>query len=96
MQSATQSTCCSIDTIMFESTDGLPGPGDGEQVREPGGRDAEVRARARPPTCPGASRRPAPAMSMRSSGPVMASNPVANTIDVDVELVVAGADAGRR
>ena len=25
-QSATQSTCCSIDTIMFDSTDGLPGP----------------------------------------------------------------------
>ena len=25
-QSAIQSTCCSIDTIMFDSTDGLPGP----------------------------------------------------------------------
>ena len=25
-QSLTQSTCCSIDTIMFDSTDGLPGP----------------------------------------------------------------------
>jgi len=25
-QSATQSTCCSIDTIMFDSTEGLPGP----------------------------------------------------------------------
>ena len=24
--SATQSTCCSIDTTMFDSTDGLPGP----------------------------------------------------------------------
>ena len=24
--SAIQSTCCSIDTIMFDSTDGLPGP----------------------------------------------------------------------
>src|SRR6185503_6696691 len=25
-QSPIQSTCCSIDTIMFDSTDGLPGP----------------------------------------------------------------------
>ena len=24
--SATKSTCCSIDTAMFDSTDGLPGP----------------------------------------------------------------------
>ena len=26
MQSAIHSTCCSIDTIMLLSTDGLPGP----------------------------------------------------------------------
>ena len=26
MQSAIHSTCCSIDTIMLVSTDGLPGP----------------------------------------------------------------------
>ena len=26
MRSAIHSTCCSIDTTMFESTDGLPGP----------------------------------------------------------------------
>ena len=26
MQSAIQSTCCSIDTTMLLSTDGLPGP----------------------------------------------------------------------
>ena len=26
MQSAIQSTCCSMDTIMLLSTDGLPGP----------------------------------------------------------------------
>ena len=25
-RSTTQSTCCSIDTAMFDSTDGLPGP----------------------------------------------------------------------
>ena len=25
-QSLTHSTCCSIDTTMFDSTDGLPGP----------------------------------------------------------------------
>ena len=26
MASATQSTCCSMETIMLDSTDGLPGP----------------------------------------------------------------------
>ena len=26
MQSAVHSTCCSMETIMFVSTDGLPGP----------------------------------------------------------------------
>ena len=26
MQSAIQSTCCSIETTMLDSTDGLPGP----------------------------------------------------------------------
>ena len=26
IRSAIQSTCCSIDTAMFDSTDGLPGP----------------------------------------------------------------------
>ena len=26
MQSVIHSTCCSMDTAMFESTDGLPGP----------------------------------------------------------------------
>ena len=25
-RSTTQSACCSIDTVMFENTDGLPGP----------------------------------------------------------------------
>ena len=43
MQSAIQSTCCSIETIMLLSTDGLPGPGDREQVREAG--DARGRGR---------------------------------------------------
>ena len=37
------STWCSIDVTMFVSTDGLPGPGDGEQVGEAGDGDAEVR-----------------------------------------------------
>ena len=36
MQSAIQSTCCSIDTTMLLSTDGLPGPVIDEQVREAG------------------------------------------------------------
>ena len=45
MQSVIHSTCCSIDTTMFVSTDGLPGPGDDEQVREAGDAEAEVGAR---------------------------------------------------
>jgi hypothetical protein len=30
-----QSTCCSMDTIMFDSTDGLPGPVIREQFGKP-------------------------------------------------------------
>jgi hypothetical protein len=45
-QSPIQSTCCSIDTIMFDSTDGTLRTGDGEEVREPGGRQAEIARRS--------------------------------------------------
>ena len=46
MASVIQSTCCSIDTTMLLSTDGLPGPVIDEQVREAGEAEAEVGARA--------------------------------------------------
>ena len=36
MQSLIHSTCCSIETIIFVSTEGLPGPLMREQVRKAG------------------------------------------------------------
>ena len=42
MQSAIQSTCCSIDTIMFDSTDGLPGPVIMNRFGKPDDRQTEV------------------------------------------------------
>ena len=54
-------------------------PGDREQVGEPGDGDAEVAARPGGPLLP--QRQPvASAMSMASSAPVIASNPVAKTM----------------
>ena len=43
--SAIQSTCCSIDTDMFDSTDGLPGPVIMNRFGKPDGHQAEVRHR---------------------------------------------------
>ena len=37
MQSEIHSTCCSMETVMLDSTEGLPGPGDHEEVGEAGG-----------------------------------------------------------
>ena len=42
MQSAIQSTCCSIDTAMFDSTDGLPGPVIMNRFGKPTRHQAEV------------------------------------------------------
>ncbi len=52
MQSAAHSTCCSMETIMLLRTDGLPGPVMRKRLGNPGGLDAEVCARSRPPTSP--------------------------------------------
>src|SRR4051812_25004379 len=46
MQSAIQSTCCSIAWIMLANTDGPARSRDGEEVREADGRDAEIGAGA--------------------------------------------------
>ena len=90
MASAIQSTCCSIDTIMLLSTDGLPGPVISEQVREPGDAEAEVGARAVGPLVRSV-RPPRPRMSIASSAPVIASKPVANTMASTGVLRLAGA-----
>ena len=79
MQSLTHSTCCSIDTAMFDSTDGLPGP----VIRNRLGNPTEVRPRyVRGPSAHfSASDRPSrPVMSTATMAPVMASKPVANTM----------------
>ena len=57
MQSAIQSTCCSIDTTMLVSTDGLPGPEMVNRFGKPGDPEPEVGARARAPTRRAALRR---------------------------------------
>ena len=49
---------------MLLSTDGLPGPVIGEEVREAGDGEAEVGARARRPTSRCSVRPPRPRMSM--------------------------------
>ena len=76
MQSAIHSTFCSMDWTMLLSTDGLPGPAMMWRLGKP--------AVATPSSDRGPSfhfsaseRPPMPRMSMRVSGPVMASNPVA-------------------
>ena len=78
MHSAIQSTCCSIDTIMLLSTEGLPGPVIVKRLGNP--------ATASPRYVFGPAdhfsrsvRPPRPRMSMASRAPVIASNPVANT-----------------
>src|SRR5438128_1727054 len=79
IQSAIQSTCCSMDTIMLLSTEGLPGPVMANRLGNP----ATVSPRyVRGPSVHASfSLRPArPRMSMLSSAPVMASKPVANTM----------------
>ena len=78
-QSATQSTCCSIDTVMFDRTEGLPGPVSMKKFGNPAvmrpryvdGPDAHFSWRDTP------SR---PATSAATRAPVMASKPVAYTM----------------
>src|SRR3954467_2448226 len=89
MQSLTQSTCCSIDTAMLDSTEGLPGPVMAKKLGKPtvvrprydDGPSAHLSFSVTP------SR---PVTSTATSGPVIASKPVANTIasDSNVSSVV--------
>ena len=91
-QSATQSTCCSIDTAMFDSADGLPGPVIRKEVRKVHRHQSEVRRRTvRPFSLSDTPRRPA--MSIAIIVTVTASKPVANTIESNVNDPVSGFDA---
>ena len=79
MQSEIQSTCCSIDTIMFDNTDGLPGP----VIMNRLGKPDTIRPRYVTGPSAHASRRVRPSrpvMSTLTIAPVIASKPVANTI----------------
>ena len=79
MQAEIQLTCCSIDGTMLDSTDGLPGPVMMNRFGKPAvatpryvrGPSAHFRASVRPAL---------PRMSMFMRAPVMASKPVANTM----------------
>src|ERR1700760_2727048 len=78
-QSAIQSTCCSIDTIMFDSTDGLPGP----VIVNRFGKPTDIKPRYVRGPCAHfcLSDSPSrPVMSTDTIAPVIASKPVANTI----------------
>ena len=79
MRSLTQSTCCSIDTAMLDSTDGLPGP----VIRNRFGKPAVIRPRyvSGPSSHCSFNVTPSrPAMSTATMAPVIASNPVAYTM----------------
>ena len=79
MASPIQSTCCSIDTIMLENTEGLAGP----VMVKKFGNPATVRPRyVRVPSAHFSfSVSPSrPWMSTATRAPVIASNPVANTM----------------
>ena len=74
-----QSTCCSIDTIMFDNTDGLPGP----VIMYKLGKPTEVRPRYVSGPFSHLSFRVTPslpAISTFTIAPVIASNPVAYTM----------------
>ena len=68
---------------MLLSTDGLPGPVMVKRFGKPADGDAEVGARPGRPLVARAYAAAGPVMSGRSSGPVMASNPVAKTMRVE-------------
>jgi len=74
----THSTCCSIETVMLDSTEGLPGPVNGEEVRKARRHHAEVGLRAVGPLV--ARARPPRLDLDRDERAVIASNPVAKTI----------------
>ena len=73
------STCCSIDTGMFESTEGEPGPVIMNRFGKP--TLDTPRYVSGPCSHLSLSLRPSlPWMSILKNGPVMASKPVANTM----------------
>ena len=78
-QSAIQSTCCSIDTIILDSTEGLPGP----VIVKKFGKPVVIRPRYVAGPCAhfcfsvALSR---PVMSTATKAPVIASKPVAKTM----------------
>ena len=78
MHSAIQSTCCSIETIMLLSTEGLPGPVTVKRFGKPR-RQPECRAWSGRPLL--AQRHAVPAAQVDASrAPVIASKPVPSTI----------------
>ena len=92
-QSATHSTCCSIDTAMFDSTDGLPGP----VIMKKFGNPTDIRPRyvSGPAAHRSASVTPSrPVMSTETMAPVIASNPVAYTMASNSRLSHARVDPG--
>ena len=70
--------------------------GDGEEVREAGDGEAEVACAGLRPTSAAASGPARPRMSMLSSAPVMASNPVAKTMLSSAYVRVPRPQAARR
>ncbi len=95
MQSATHSTCCSIDASMLLSTEGLPGPVIMKRFGKPLRLRRPDRSAGRPPTSRASATPSRPRMSSASSAPVIASKPVAKTIIVELVLAGRGADAAR-
>src|SRR3954468_1715048 len=79
MASATQSTCCSMETTMLDSTDGLPGPVIMNRLGKPA---VPIPRYVRGPADHvSLSDNPSqPRMSTLVNAPVIASNPVAYTM----------------
>ena len=89
MQSVIQFTCCSIETTMLVSTDGLPGPVMVKRLGKPD--TAEARDSVRGPSAhasAGAVRRDH-GCRCSSSAPVIASKPVAKTMQSSSNSPVA-------
>ena len=93
MQPTIQSTCCSIETIMLLSTDGLPGPVTVNRFGNPAiVRPSDERG---PSAHFSRSDRPSrPRRSTASNAPVIASKPVPSTIVSNVELLAGDAQPG--
>ena len=94
-RSTTQSACCSIDTAMFDSTDGLPGP----VIMNRLGKPATVRPRCPRPVHPDVVDRlsaPAGDGMNRQDGAGHGVEPGGEHDHIDVDGALVGLDAGRR